>query len=98
MPAYYLSRLPSLQVNAQEEDLQNQDQDLLDIFSFLNTNNWPSHLTQKQIKPLAALVPKPFLDRQKLAWICLEDYSYPRTALWLPKYYYRKEAICEAHD
>jgi hypothetical protein len=40
---------------------------------------------------------KVFLGEQKLAWICLEDYNYPRTALWLPEYY-RKEAICEAHD
>jgi hypothetical protein len=58
MNSDYLSRLPSLQVSSQNDtiaafdpfqpnlkDLQNQDSDLLDIFTFLNTNNWPSHLT-----------------------------------------------------
>jgi hypothetical protein len=63
----------------------------------LNTNNWPSHLTQKQIQSLAALAPKVFLDKHKLACIRLENYKYPSTALWLPEYY-QKEAICNYHD
>jgi hypothetical protein len=110
MPADYLSRLPSLQENALVDtvaafdpfqpnlkDLQNQDQDLLDIFTFLNKNVRPSHLSKKQIQSLAVLAPKVFLDKDKLAWIRLEDYNYSRTPLWLPEYY-RKEAICETHD
>ncbi|MFN9909375.1 MAG: hypothetical protein ACK56F_25205, partial [bacterium] len=46
---------------------------------------------------MAALAPKVFFDKHKLAWIRLEDYKYPRTALWLPEFY-RKEALCESHD
>jgi hypothetical protein len=70
MPADYLSRLPSLQVNALVDtvaafdpfqpnlkDLQNQDQGLLDIFTFLNKKVWPSHLSKKQMQLLAVLAP-----------------------------------------
>jgi Integrase zinc binding domain/Integrase core domain len=38
-----------------------------------------------------------FFDKNKLAWIRLEDHKYPRTALWLTERY-RKEAFCETHD
>jgi Integrase zinc binding domain len=38
-----------------------------------------------------------FFDKNKLAWIRVEDHNYPRTALWLPDRY-RKEALCETHD
>ncbi len=46
---------------------------------------------------LAPLTPKVFFDKNKLAWVRLEDHQYPRTALWLPERY-RKEAFCETHD
>jgi hypothetical protein len=35
--------------------------------------------------------------QNKLAWVRLNDFNYPRTALYLP-IRYRKEAMCEAHD
>jgi transposase InsO family protein len=77
--------------------LQNEDSDLQAIFKFLKTGQWNETLTKRQIRTLSALAPKVFLDKNKLAWIRLEDYKYPRTALWLPQFY-RKEALCEAHD
>jgi hypothetical protein len=46
---------------------------------------------------LAPLAQKVFFDKNNLAWIHLDDYKYPRTALWLPEFY-RKEALCESHD
>jgi Integrase zinc binding domain len=46
---------------------------------------------------LATLAPKVFFDKNKLAWIDLDKYNYPMTALWLPEQY-RKEALCETHD
>jgi len=51
----------------------------------------------KKLRVLAPLAPKVFFDKNKLAWIRLEDHKYPRTALWLPERY-RKEALCETHD
>jgi hypothetical protein len=111
MPADYLSRLPSLPVNAIEQPaiaafdpftpdlqlLQRQDQDLQAIFQFLKNKEWPASLSKQTIRNLATLAPNVFFDKNKLAWIRLEDHNYPRTALWLPERY-RKEALCETHD
>jgi transposase InsO family protein len=111
MPADYLSRLPSLPISTIEQPqiaafdpftpdlqlLQRQDQDLQAIFHFLKNNEWPATLTKQAIRNLAMLAPKVFFDKNKLAWIRLEDHNYPRTALWLPERY-RKEALCETHD
>ncbi len=35
--------------------------------------------------------------QNKLVWVQLDDYKYPRTALYLPQKY-RKMALCEAHN
>jgi transposase InsO family protein len=109
MPADYLSRLPSFPQETKNEiaafdpfqhdlpQLQNQDPDLQAIFQFIKTGNWFPHLSKRQIRTLATLAPKVFFDKNKLAWIRLDDYKYPRTALWLPEFY-RKPALCESHD
>ncbi len=111
MPADYLSRLPSLPVNAIDmpimaafdpftpdlQMLQCQDLDLQAVFQFLKFGNWPESLSKQKIRVLAAFAPKVFFDKNQLAWIRLEDHNYPRTALWLPERY-RQEASCETHD
>ena len=136
MPADYLSRLPTLQVQNVEatvaafdpfqpdlsklqvpfqvntaadviaafdpfqpnlKELQFQDTDLQAIYLFLKNGQWLPHLTKRQINSLSALSQKVFFDKNKLAWIRLDDYKYPRTALWLPEFY-RKEALCESHN
>ncbi len=88
MAADYLSRLPSFPQEAQSSNivaafdpfqpnlphLQNQDTDLQAIFQFLNTGKWQDNLTKRQVRTLAALAPKVFFDKNKLAWIGLEDY------------------------
>jgi hypothetical protein len=111
MPADYLSRLPSLPVNSLEipevyafdpftpdlQMLQRQDQDLQAVFHFIKFDTWHKSISKQKIRVLAPLAPKVFFDKNKLAWIRLEDHQYPRTALWLPERY-RKEALCETHD
>jgi Integrase zinc binding domain len=108
MPADYLSRLPSLSINVVDTPyvaafdpftphfqlLQHQDQDLQAIFQFLKTGIWHSSLSKQQIRVLVTLAPKVFFDKNKLAWIRLEDQKYP---LWLSEHY-RKEALCETHN
>jgi len=100
MPADYLSRLPSVSQKAETSNviaafdpfqpdllqLQNQDSNLQAIFQFLKTGKLHENLTKRQTRTLAALAPKEFFDKNKLAWIRLEDYKYPRTALWLPEF------------
>jgi hypothetical protein len=109
MPADYLSCLPPFQVEKLDpiaafdpfqpnlKELQLQDQDLQAIFLFLKNESWLPHLTKRQINSLSSLAQKVFYDKNNLAWMRLEDYKYPRTALWLPEFY-RKEALCESHD
>jgi transposase InsO family protein len=109
MPADFLYRLPSLPINAIDSPptiaafdpftpdlqmLQHQDQDLQAIFQVLKNGQWHPSLTKQKIRVLATLAPKVFFDKNKLAWIRVEDHNYPRTALWLPERY-RKEALCE---
>jgi hypothetical protein len=110
MTADYLSRLPSLPVNSIAASeiaafdpfnpdlqlLQHQDHGLQAIFHFIKHGSWLDTLSKQKIRVLAALAPKVFFDKNKLAWIRLEDHNYPRTALWLPERY-RKEALCETH-
>jgi Integrase zinc binding domain len=40
---------------------------------------------------------KLFQDAHNMVWIRLDDYKYPRTALYLPEKYH-KMALCEAHN
>jgi hypothetical protein len=108
MPADYLSRLPSLPVNAFDslpsiaasdpfqpelQQLQCQDQDRQAIFQLLKHNQWPPSLTKHKIRILATLAPKVFFDKNKLAWIRLGDFQYPRTALWLPECYKKRLSV-----
>jgi hypothetical protein len=44
-----------------------------------------------------AMIDKLFQDKNKVVWVWLNDFKYPRTALYLPTRY-RKEAMCEAHN
>jgi hypothetical protein len=111
MPANYLSRLPLLPINSLEAPaiaafepftpdlqlLQRQDQDLQAIFQFIKNGTWLDSLSKQKIRIQACFSPKVFFNKNKLAWIKLEDHHYPRTALWLPERY-RKEALCETHD
>jgi hypothetical protein len=99
MPADYLSRLLAFEVDKMDpvaafdpfqpnlKELQLKDTDLQPIYLFLKNGSWLSHLTKQQIKLLAPLAQKVFFDKNNLAWIRLDDYKYPRTALWLPEFY-----------
>jgi hypothetical protein len=71
MPADYLSRLPSLPINAADmpkisafdpftpdlQLLQRKDQDLQAIFHFLKNKSWPEHLSKQTICNLASIAP-----------------------------------------
>jgi hypothetical protein len=64
---------------------------------FSKNNEWPSSLSKLTIRNLETLAPKVCFDKNKLAWIRLEDHKHPQTVLWLPERYH-KEALCETHD
>jgi hypothetical protein len=109
MPADYLSRLPSSQSNDISDitegfdpfqpDLHDlQKEDTLKLFMFCNcvSGKW-LHPIPKRGQLFANLAPKLFQDNNKLVWVRLNDYQYPRAALYLPAKY-RKLALCEAHN
>jgi hypothetical protein len=108
MPADYLSRLPGAKENIASisafdpfqtdlYDLQMQDEVLQGIQTFRNTNQWPHTIPKQDQAYYTAMIEKLFQDKNKLVWVRLNDFNYPRTALYLPTRY-RKEAMCEAHD
>ncbi len=108
MPADYLSRLPGAKENvasisafdpfqADLYDLQMKDDILQGIQTFSNTNQWPPTIPRQDQAYYTAMIKKLFQDKNKLVWVRLNDFNYPRTALYLPTMY-RKEAMCEAHD
>ena len=110
MPADYLSRLPSADDNKIAEitecfdpfqpdlkDLQRADQQLQHMNHFRIHGQWPTSVPKSEANYLQNLAPKIFQDAHNIVWIRLDDYKYPRTALFLPERY-RKRALCEAHN
>ena len=110
MPANYLSRLPSARNEAVSEvtegfdpfqpdlhELQKADQQLQNMNHFRVHGKWLHSIPKKEASYLQNLAPKLFQDNNKLVWVRLDDYKYPRTALYLPQKY-RKLALCEAHN
>ncbi len=110
MPADYLSRLPSACNEAISEitegfdpfqpdlhDLQKADDQLQSMNHFKVHGKWFHPIPKKEASYLQNLAPKLFQDSNKLVWVRLDDYKYPRTALYLPQKY-RKLALCKAHN
>ena len=106
MPADYLSRLPGAKENiasisafdpfqADLYELQMQDEILQGIQTFRNTNQWPQTIPKQDQAYYTAMIDKLFQDKNKIVWVRLNDFNYPRTALFLPMRY-RKEVMCEA--
>ena len=100
MPADYLFRLPSTNQTQLAEitqcfdpfqpdliDLQKADPDLQKMHYFRLKGEWPSHVTKTDGNYLQNLAVKLFQDANKIVWIRLDDYQYPRTALYLPEKY-----------
>jgi len=65
--------------------------------NFRVSGKWLHQISKKEANYLQNLAPKLFQDNNKLVWVRLNDYKYPRTALYLPAKY-RKLALCEAHN
>jgi IS30 family transposase len=65
--------------------------------TYMTKNEWPPNLSRQDQTYFKNLAEKAFQDKNKVVWIRLMDFNYPRTALhFSPRY--RKEAMCEAHD
>jgi hypothetical protein len=58
---------------------------------------WQPEVSKADAKYLQNLAIKLFQDAHNVVWIRIDDYKYPRTALYLPEKY-RKMVLCEAHN
>jgi hypothetical protein len=74
-----------------------KDEILHGIQTFRNSRQWPQTIPKQDQAYYKAMIEKLFQDKNKLIWLRLNDFNYPRTALYLPTRY-RKEAMCEADD
>jgi Integrase zinc binding domain len=108
MPADYLSRLPGVKetkasvstfdpFQADLYELQMQEEVLQGIQIFRNTNQWPQTIPKQDLAYYTTMIDMLFQDKNKVVWVRLSYFNYPRTVLYLPSRY-RKEATCEAHD
>ncbi len=95
MPADYLSRLPGTEESiasisaldpfqADLYELQMLDKILQGIQTFRNTNKWPQVIPKQDQAYYTAMIDKLFQDKNKVVWARLNDFNYPRTALYLP--------------
>jgi len=64
---------------------------------FQTKGKWPDHVTKTDGNYLQNLATKLYQDANKIVWIRLDDYKYPRTALFQPEKF-RKIALWEAHN
>lgn len=109
MPADFLSRQHQQQTDVSPiteafdpfqpdlKTLQQEDEDLQHLDHFLATGQWNPSFPKSRTNMLEKCAHKLFQDKNKVVWIRLSDFNYPRTALWLPNKY-RKMALCEAHN
>ena len=91
MPADYLSRLPGAKENVTSisafdpfkvdlYDLQMKDDILQGIQTYRNTGKWPQTILKQDQAYYMAMIDKLFQDKNKLIWVRLSDFNYPRTA------------------
>jgi Integrase zinc binding domain len=110
MPADYLSRLPSANPDTIAEvtqcfdpfqpdliELQRADVDLQRMNYFRIHGKGQPEVSKADAKYLQNLAIKLFQDAHNIVWIRIDDYKYPRTALYLPEKY-RKMSLCEVHN
>ncbi len=68
-----------------------QDKILQSIQTFRNTGKWPPAILKQNQAYYTAMIEKLFQDKNKLVWVRLNDFNYPRTALHLPSRYRKKQ-------
>ncbi len=111
MPADFLSRLPASTWDTNKEaviaafdpfqtdlpDLQREEPYIQNMLYYDKHHKWPEHVSRAEASYTDDLLRRMFHDKDRILWVRLTDYKYPRTALLLPKKY-QKEALCEAHN
>ncbi len=106
MQTNYLSRLPSTNSNITADitecfnpfqadliNLQRADTNLHQMNHFCVKGQWLPRLSKSDEYNLQNLAPKLNQDANGIVWIRLDDYKYPRMALYVPEKY-RNVTLC----
>jgi hypothetical protein len=76
---------------------QMKNKTLQTLLKSISTGTWSNDINKQDCNYLLILTDRVFQDKNKIMWVRLNNYNYPRTVLYLPEKY-QKEAMCEAHD
>jgi hypothetical protein len=98
MPSDYLTRLPGAKdmiasisafdpFQADIYELQMQDYILQGIQTFRNMNQWPPTIPKLDQAYYNSMIESLFQDKNKVVWVRLSDFNYPRMVLYLPSRY-----------
>jgi len=98
MPSDYPTRLPGAKdmiasisafdpFQANLYELQMQDDILQGIQTFRNMNQWPPTIPKLDRAYYNSMIEKLFQDKNKVVWVRLSDFNYPRMVLYLPSRY-----------
>jgi hypothetical protein len=63
----------------------------------MTKNEWLANQSKCDQNYFQTLANRAFQDKNKVVWVLLNDYNYPRTPLYLREKYH-KAVMCEAHD
>jgi hypothetical protein len=91
MLADYLSRLPGAKETV--ASITAFDPFQADLNDLQQHDETPLHLSKTDQSYYKILIERVFQDKNKIVWVRLDDFNYPRMALYLPARY-RKEAMC----
>jgi len=79
------------------KELQAQYETLQIIHKTAKSGTWPYNLKPLETNYIQTMLDKVFQDKKKIMWVRLNDYNYPRIALFLPEKY-TKEVMCKARN
>jgi len=90
IPADYLSRLPATTNDSviaafdpfqtDLPKLQREEPYAKNMLYFGKHNRWPDHLSKYEANYHADLLKRMFHDKDRILWVRLTDYKYPKTA------------------
>jgi hypothetical protein len=97
MPVNYLSRLPATEMDGNINsivafdpfqtnlyELQMKDETLQTLQKGISVNKWLDNLPKSDCNYLQILAERVFQDKNKIMWVRLNNFNYPRMVLYLP--------------
>jgi hypothetical protein len=74
-------------------ELQMKDEQLQMLQCYMSKNDRPANLSRSDKNYFQALARRAFEDKNKVVWVRLTDFNYPRTDLYLPRSIARRPCV-----